>query len=246
MSYRKGTLGRRTPTDFEHVEKYPLTAPLLAEITTPQPVVLGINWYSNFDNPVKDRSGYYWIGNGNLGSIRGGHCVCLKPKGVSDATGWWDFYNQGNEGACVGFGISRLSSLTNRKRYFARWLWDKAKASDEWSDTNPGDDNGTSVRAGLSILKAQGHIVWKSSFEPLNADWQQRDTLTGTPAEGIAAYRWATSADDALTALGYGGLDYVDVLNSWGRDYPHLVRMPATTLARLLKEDGEVGLITDR
>ena len=30
----------------------------------------------------------------------------------------------GPEGACVGFGCSRMMSLLNRKRYDARWLWD--------------------------------------------------------------------------------------------------------------------------
>ena len=58
--------------------------------------------------------------------------------------------------------------------------------------------------------------------------------------------RWARSVDDVLTTLGYGGLDFVDVLNSWGRGYPHLTRMPASVLERLWKEDGEVGLVTDR
>ena len=46
--------------------------------------------------------------------------------------------------------------------------------------------------------------------------------------------------------FGYSGLDYVDVLNSWGRGYPHLTRMPAKVLERLWKEDGEVGIVTDR
>lgn len=45
-------------------------------------VSFGINWYSNFDNPklVSPRTGMtpeYWIGTGNIGSIRGGHCVCI-------------------------------------------------------------------------------------------------------------------------------------------------------------------------
>jgi hypothetical protein len=39
----------------------------------------------------------------------------------------------------------------------------------------------------------------------------------------------------------------VDIMNSWGRaGYPHLVRMPATVLDRLRREEGEIGLVTDR
>lgn len=51
------------------------------------PVVLGINWYSDFDNPEPhyNRRGdsEYWIGEtGNLGWVRGGHAVALF--GASD------------------------------------------------------------------------------------------------------------------------------------------------------------------
>jgi hypothetical protein len=39
-------------------------------------VAFGINWYANFDKPVvylNER----WIGRGALGTIRGGHCLCI-------------------------------------------------------------------------------------------------------------------------------------------------------------------------
>jgi hypothetical protein len=38
----------------------------------------------------------------------------------------------------------------------------------------------------------------------------------------------------------------VRILNSWGRGYPHRVWMPDETLQRLIDEDGEVALVTDR
>ena len=38
----------------------------------------------------------------------------------------------------------------------------------------------------------------------------------------------------------------VRILNSWGRGYPHRVWMPNETLQRLIDEDGEVALVTDR
>jgi hypothetical protein len=226
-----GPLGRRPPSDWQHVDRYPLTASTAPK--KPSPVVIGVNWYVEFDEPAKDAEGHYWIArDAKLSKVRGGHCVCLKPKGTSDPDAWWDFYNQGEEGACVGFGISRLTSQLNRKTYDGFWLYHEAKKVDEW----PGEDyDGTSVRAGLDILRKVGHSVVK-------------DGKAASPAlaEGIAANRWARSVDDVLAALGYDGLDYVDVLNSWGRGYPHLTRMPATVLERLWKEDGEVGLVTDR
>ena len=133
---------------------------------------------------------------------------------------------------CVGFGISRLASQLNRKLYDGFWLYREAKKVDEW----PGEDyDGTSVRAGLDILRKRGHC-------------ESREGMTSPEAigEGIKANRWARGIDDVLRTLGYSGLDYVDVLNSWGRDYPHLTRMPASVLERLWREDGEVGLVTDR
>lgn len=227
-------LGRRAPISWEHVEKYPLSALRTAEIPVARPVTIGINWYSNFDSPVK-KGTRWWVGLGDLGQIRGGHCVCLKTSKYSDLTSWWDFYNQGRQGACVGFGSSRMMSLMNRKRYDARWLWDEAKIVDGYPDTNPGDDEGTTVDAAMKILAAKGHLRSGSSLPSLG--------------EGIAAYRWATTVDEVrsvlLTPL-HDTLQAVPMLNSWGRVYPHVVWIPYVVLERLMNEDGEVAIVTDR
>lgn len=231
-----GMLGRRPPSDWAHVDSYPLAEPRRMGVTTPTPIVIGVNWYEEFDHPTKTADGVhtaYWIArDGRLTSVRGGHCVCLRPKSVEDATSWHEFYDQGAEGACVGFGISRMASLLNRKRYDARWLYHEAQKVDEW----PGEDyDGTSVRAGLDVLRTRGHRVMRSG-----------KAMPESPAEGIAANRWITSIDDALAVLGTPGRDYVDVLNSWGKSYPHVVRMPTTVLERLWREDGEMAVVTDR
>lgn len=258
-----GALGRRVPTDWEHYDKYPLTAETLPKM--PVPVVLGINWYSNFDNPVW-KSGRWWIGldSRNLGTIRGGHCVCLEPGDqldpvtkkivtrLQDTSTWYGFYDQGNEGACVGFGSSRMMTLLNRKQYWARWLWDQAKATDEWPDTNPGDDNGTSVRAGLDVLANRGHVPWKASYSSLDdqpSDYRQRDQVPAVVAEGISVYRWASTVDEVQAALQSPANQRsgaVRILNSWGTGYPQRVWMPNETLQRIIDENGEVGLVTDR
>src|SRR4051794_38124487 len=198
-----GPLGRRPPSDWKHVDKYPLTATTAP--SKPTPVVIGVNWYVEFDKPEKDGQGHSWIArNGKLTKVRGGHCVCLKPRGATDPDAWWSFYNQGREGACVGFGVSRLASHLNRKLYDAFWLYHEAQKVDD----RPGVDyEGTTVRAGLDILRKRGHRVMS-------------DGVAAGPdiVEGILANRWAHSTDDILQVLGYDGLEYVDVLNSWGRD----------------------------
>jgi hypothetical protein len=239
-------LARYIPDDLEHIDRYPLRAADIEALREPQPMTIGVNWYSNFDTPERDKQGHYWIGRGDLGHIRGGHCVCLKPRGIADHANWYRFYNQGKEGACVGFGCSRMMTLLNRVKYDPRWLWDRAKERDQWPSTNPGDDEGTSVRAGCEVLRAYGHVIWNHQMTANTSNWRARANEVPMENEGIVAFRWATSANDILNVVGYQDRGYADVLNSWGRDWPHLVRIPAETLARLLDEDGEFAVVTDR
>lgn len=231
----RGALGRRVPTDWAHVERYPLRALSPRQAPHGVPVPIGVNWYEAFDNPVRGDDRRYRIGSvhAGLGAVRGGHCVCLLPTGTADLTTWWRFYDQGDEGACVGFGCSRAMSLLNRKRYDARWLYRNAQLIDEYADTPP--EEGTSVRAGLEVLRTYGHRVVRGLKV-----WQPR------VGDGIAAYRWITSTDDLLYVLGRENAAEVPLLNSWGTSYPEIVWIPVSVLDRLLREDGEFGVITDR
>ncbi|WP_066370635.1 hypothetical protein [Herbidospora mongoliensis] len=230
-------LGRRAPSDWRHVERYPYAAVAPATV------------------PVVE------------------HALALPAFRRE--------YDQSKEGACVGFSSSWAMSILNGPLYDARWLWDRAKEIDEWPATNPGDNEGTSVRAAMDVLRDQGHsrLVLGQRQEPSAAD-------------GIAANRWATRVDQVRTcittgvpvvlgcnwyedfdkprrrgddghwigrgSLGlirgghaicvYGASDRlgaVRLVNSWGFDYP-LVWLPYTTLQRLIDEDGEATLVTDR
>lgn len=234
MSPSEHALGRRPPTDWVHVERYPLTALPEAERPTGVPSPVGVNWYAEFDRPVQGRDRRWRVAaDGRLTRVRGGHCVVFAPPNLKDLPAWWKFYDQGSEGACVGFGISRGMSLLNRRRYNARWLYRQAQLIDEWSDTPPGE--GTSVRAGLDILRDIGHI-------------RVLGNKPGAPdsAEGIAANRWADNLDDWLVALGRSGADEVPFLNSWGKSYPRIVWMPTSVVDRLRRQDGEFAIVTDR
>lgn len=241
-------LGRLIPDDWEHVDKYPLSS--LSEDLIPKrvPVVIGVNWYREFDTPQKDNRffGDYWI-KGPLTRIRGGHCVCLEPGGYLDSYAWYNFYDQKNEGACVGFGWSRAMSILNRTRYSAWWLWDRAKEIDQWSDTNPGDSNGTSVRAAGKILAGKGHVPWVNTMTGHSVT--ARDGYSSKLSEGILKYRWATSVDDIHRVLGNPKADKLGalpILNSWGKGYPRRVWFPDSVIDRLMREDGEFSIPTDR
>lgn len=244
-------LGRFIPDTWEHVAKYPLMALPPDERPTKSPVVIGVNWYSEFDNPEQDeKSGEYFVARGGAASltkVRGGHCVCLEPGGEPDPEAWWDFYDQGAEGACVGFGWSRCMSILNGELYVARWLWDRAKESDEWPETNPGDENGTSVRAAGDILDKLGHVDWDDAYAA--DDYMKRAGYTADVNDGIQRFRWAESVEDVHQVLENPRADElgaVPFLNSWGRGYPHRTWMPDDVLERLLSEQGEVAIPTDR
>jgi len=235
-------LGRREPSNWVHTARYPLTAASVP--TTPVPVVLGVNWYSAFSDPVPEtnpRTGRFtgrwwaaWPGR-DLGHVRGGHAVCLKPQSLSDSAAWWRFYDQGQEGACVGFAASRAMSLLNRKRYDARWLYREAQRVDEWEGEAY---SGTSVRAAMDVLRRVGHApTYRGVTRPVAA------------SEGIVENRWAQSVDEVLVCLqspAYATLGGVPILNSWGRDYPHLVYLPLEVLDRLIREDGEATMFIDK
>lgn len=253
-------LGRLEPTDFEHVDKYPYA--LVAPATV----------------AVAERA-------------------LILP-------GWLASHDQGNEGSCVGHGLVLERSITNaaQKRLFgyppfSRYdpiaVWNGAKTIDEWPETNPGDDNGTSLRAGyrwasdtglqpVSSMQLVGGVPTPVNAKAVDQIW------------GVAAYRWATTVDEARTAIANGipvtiGVNWYTsfdhpyrksrsfwlpdaakvpigsvrgghciclagvsdkrqafrLLNSWGRDYP-AVWLPYPTLQRLIAENGEVALVTDR
>jgi hypothetical protein len=244
-------LGRLIPDDWEHVDSYPLTALAPEERPAKRPVVIGVNWYSEFDNPERDEgTGEFFVARGGADSltrIRGGHCICLEPGGEPDPEEWWDFYDQGAEGACVGFGWSRCMSILNQQLYTARWLWDRAKETDEWPDTKPGDDNGTSVRAAGGVLRKKGHVDWNQEYA--DDDYTERDDYSPERVDGIRRFRWARSVEHVHNALGNDRADElgaVPFLNSWGRGYPHRTWMPDDVLHRLMQEDGEVAVPTDR
>jgi hypothetical protein len=231
-------LGRKVPKDFTHVEKYPLRLGTIEAPTKPVPVISGVNWYRDFDKPIwKPGDRKFWVGlnSKSLGSIRGGHCICIPHKTSLDLPQWYSYYDQGEEGACVGFGSSRAMSLLNRKMYNARWWWNIAKDNDEWPETHSGDNEGTSVRAAMDIGRTLGIA--------------KKDKTTPIIDEGISANRWARRIDDAFSVLQnplYQKLGAMPFFNNWGKEYPHIVWMPCETWSRLMDEDGEFTMFTDR
>jgi hypothetical protein len=236
------SLGRTIPPDFDHVAKYPLSALAPQARPTHVPVAVGVNWYTSFDSPVQGADGRWRIPASNLGTVRGGHCFCLEPApqpgqpgGEQEARPWWTYYNQGEEGACEGFGHARVLTLLYRKTFDAFWLYDDARRAEGAYPNGEGSTN----RACCQAL-----VKWGAHYE-IGAHCKRTPWRLNVPGVRIAAYRWATTAQEVLDALGIVG-EEIPFLNSWGTEYPERVLMPAVTLERLLKENGEADVLIER
>ncbi len=237
----EGPLGQLPPSDDKHRVKYPMTAEAVPD--DPRPLVIGIPWFASFDRPVARQNGRwteYIIGidPDNLGYLRGGHCVCVPMHGHRDTRGWWKFYDQGKEGACVGFGVSRALSLMNRERYDGRELYRTAQRDyDEWEGEAY---SGTSVRAGLDVARDRGPVQVRGN------------RYTGPNVEdGHLVNRWITDMAGVYAAIKWPEMErrgLVPMLQSWGDRYPHLVKMPAETFDKVAFQSGQgdVAVLTDR
>jgi hypothetical protein len=246
-------LGRVEPRDFRHVERYPLRALPTAERPTLVPVGIGVNWYEAFypEKLIQRKNARgqleWWVREGDLGRMVGGHALVLEPFASASATlrdnvEWWRWHNQVSEGICVSEMAVRLMALLNRKRYQPRPIYDWAQLHDYWAGE---DYSGTSVDAGLACLRLNGAIPRK----PREPHYIRKGEVTRdfVASEGISANRWATSIDEVFAVLGNPNAQSAAWLNSWGEDgYPWRVRVPRSVLARLHDENGEIGIVTDR
>jgi hypothetical protein len=113
-------------------------------------------------------------------------------------------YDQGSEGACVGFACSWAMSFLNRRFYDARWLYKTAQIIDEWDGENY---SGTSVRAGMDVLRETGHrrIIGER-------------TLPIQPTHGIQSNYWTSNVDGVRTAIAAGvpvvlGVDWMSAFD---------------------------------
>lgn len=100
-------------------------------------------------------------------------------------------YDQGVEGACVGFAWSWAMSILNRRFYDARKLYLEAQLIDPWTDTPP--EEGTSTVAGAEILRDRGHWRFARGF-----------TWPLALFEGIESFNAIATVDEGRTAIAQG------------------------------------------
>jgi hypothetical protein len=245
------TLDRRVPKDWTHVSRYPLRG-------------------------VTSRLG-----------------MPLSVEKILDIPRQYgDEYDQGTEGACVGYSQSWMMSILNRRLYDAFRLYASAQGIDDWDDTPPA--GGTSLRAGFDVLRTIGHwriyagktrapmldegIVenrWTSNVDDVRAaiasdlpvnigiNWYEsfftagllekaryRDKPNSKRREywlGVGtAWGWLAGGH-AITIVGASdGREAFALCNTWGASYPFIVWLPYAAFERLIREEGEAGIVTDR
>lgn len=191
---------------------------------------------------------------------------------VSNAWRCRDHLNQGNEGACVGFGVTHeliarpveVKSLTAK---FAREkIYWEAQRLDPWDGGSyPGAKpqyEGTSVLAGLQAGRKLGY------FDEYRWAFGIQELLLGLAHEGPAIlginwYEGMSEADRGGYIAPTGGLlgghcilakavnvheEYVTLHNSWGTRWGDKgdCRITFSDLSRLLREDGEAAFCVRR
>lgn len=76
--------GGKAPLLIEGIKSYSWCTTIdeiRSAISSNKPVLLGVNWYSNFSNPEQYQNSW-WIGRGSWGVVEGGHAICCF--GASD------------------------------------------------------------------------------------------------------------------------------------------------------------------
>lgn len=249
-------LGRRTPTDWSHYDKYPYSAIEPVTVTTVERITQLPYWHWSHDQGAEGAcvgfGGSMTMAIINLIQRRDNEPEPIRPYAV---------------------------------RYDPWWLWDRSKEIDEWADTNPGDSNGTSCNASFKVLKSLGHVQVPNKYTGRAVDptplitngisayrWLVTvDEMRQSIANGIPmsiGVNWYSNFDTPVKKnsttwfIGEGNLGHIRgghcvcvygasdkrqafrIKNSWGREYP-LVWMPYTTMQRLIDEQGEVAVVTD-
>ena len=173
--------------------------------------------------------------------------------------------DQGQEGACVGFGwghelLARPRVVSTVDDAYARSIYAEARRLDEW----PGEDyEGTSVLAGAKAVLALGHMSeyrWAFNFDDLiltigyhgpvvlGLNWYTG--MMNADAEGYIRPTGHIEGGHCIAAIGVSvSRRRVMLVNSWGTDWGPLggyCYLAFDDLRRLQDEQGEVCIPVGR
>lgn len=236
----QGGLGRRIPTDWEHVEKYPVRR-LAAFAETVETVNKSLDlgpksWRIFYDQGVE----------GSCCGFAGSWMMSIRNRRRYDAR--WLYREAQNiddwddtppeEGTSVRAVCDVLRDKGHR-RVRATKVYETVLAegieANRWATTV--DEVRTAIANENPVTFG---INWYANFDRPQWDAKTRRWWIGKGdlgrlrgGHGICGF----AARDKYDALG--------LVNNWGLDYP-VVWMPYETIQRIMNEDGEACLITDR
>lgn len=201
----------------------------------------------------------------------------LLPESLPLRSFTWkggEVLDQGEEGACVGFGWAAMLSAYPKPvsgiddNFAKNEIYEEAKTVDEWPGT---DYEGTSVLAGAKVVQSLGYISsyhWAFSIEELlravayggpvvvGVNWYEGMVNPRTSAlikaEGdILGGHCVCVRGVSLRSILPGekrGLPVVRIRNSWGSSYGRRgdVFLPIEDMEKLLKEQGECCLTVNK
>jgi hypothetical protein len=243
-----GGLGRRQSPDDQHIRRYPLRLVAPETITTVERVLP--LWPSGADAPLRQ-----WYDQGQEGACTGysaswmvtmlnkrryaPHWLYEQAQAIDE---WTD--TPPEEGSSVRATFDVLRTIGHRRIWHGIPLpamLNDGIAANRWATTV--DELRTSI-----AMKAPGvlGINWYANFEtPVKRGsdwWVGVNQTTGTPLTELGRIR----GGHAIVFRGASDHRQAILLtNTWGASYPD-VYVPYPVIQRLIDENGEAGIVSDR
>lgn len=228
-------LGRRVPTDWNHVDKYPLRR-LITQVTPRVERILNVPKYEFYYDQGEEGACGGYSGSWMMSILnRRRYDPEWLYRKAQDIDEWEDTPPQ--EGTSVRAVLDVLREMGHvpivRGQAVPTPLLDEGIHQNRWAQNV--DEIRTAIHSGAPVLLG---VNWYETFgmpKRFNGEWWigRGDLGRTRGGHAICSYK----ASDRRQAIG--------LVNTWGRDYPK-VWIPYTTVERLLHEDGEAGLVVDR
>ena len=251
------TFDRRVPTDWKHVEKYPIRP----KLTAPTPATLVIEKILNVPRQYRDD-----YDQGNVGA-----CVGFSQSWMMSIlnrklySAMW-LYNQAQlvdewaetppeEGTSLRAAFDVLRTKGHRRIYAQH---ERPEALKEGIVENRWATTVDEVRAAIAMgIPVNLGIWWYTQFfspeqrPRLEDAGRERSAVAKTVRRydywiGVGDWGWQEGGH-AITVVGASDRRQAFALcNTWGETYPFIVWLPYVSFERLMREDGEAGIVTDR
>lgn len=246
---------RRVPTDWKHVEKYPLRAALKIGPSG----IIALEKVLDAPRQYRDDYDQGWIG-ACVGFSQSWMMSILNRKLYSAI---W-LYDQAQlidewadtppeEGTSLRAGFDVLRTKGHRRVYAQHERPEALKEGileNRWATTV--DEVRAAIASGIPVNLG---IWWYDAF--FSPEQRPRLDDNGKEITQFGVKRWdywigvnnwgSMAGGHAITCIGASDRRQAFALcNTWGETYPYIVWLPYVSFERLMKEDGEAGIVTDR